>query len=374
MRDIITHVGMDVHKKEIVVAMLLPYEKEAVVWELNNEIRAIRRLARKLKREARGKLLCCYEAGPCGYALQRQLKKEGINCVVVAPSLIPVKPGDRVKTDKRDARKLAHELRSGNLTEVHPPTEEQEGVRDLCRCREDANVDLQRSRHRLVKMLLRRGYIYREGSHWTKKHWTWLRSLRLERSAEQTVLEDYLLAVEQIQERLKTLEEKLSAEAEREPYREPVGWLRCYRGIDTITAMTIVAELHDFSRFHSPRALMAYLGMVPSEYTTGDKQKRGSITRTGNGHVRRILVEAAWHYLHSPRVSSVLSKRRAGQPAEVIALADKASQRLHRRFYRLAVVRGKLSTKVVMAIARELAGFIWATMHLQPAMKRKKPA
>jgi transposase len=374
VQNSITYVGMDVHKKAINVTMLLPGEKTPVEWELPNEPRAVHRLARKLKREASGEVQCCYEAGPCGYALQRQLKKEGIACVVVAPSLIPVKPGERLKTDKRDARKLAELFQAGLLTEVHPPTEAEEAVRDLCRCREDAKEDLQRCRHRLIKMLLRRGFIFSEGRHWTKGHRQWLRSIRFEHPADQAVLQDYLLAVEQIEERLKTLESALETQAETEPYRERVGWLRCFRGIDTITAMTILAELHDFTRFHSARGLMKYLGLVPSEHSSSDVERRGPITKTGNIHVRRVLVEASWHYRHPPRVSKALSKRRVGQPAAVISVAEKASQRLYRRFSRLAVRRGKSRNKAVTAVARELVGFIWAVMKAEPALKREKRA
>jgi len=366
MGNDITYIGMDVHKKTIMVSMLLPGSTEPIGWQVKNEARSVRRLAKKLKREAPGEVRCCYEAGPCGYVLQRQLKREGVGCIVIAPSLTPVKPGERIKTDRRDARKLAELYRAGMLTEVHPPTCEEEAVRDLCRCREDAKEDLQRCRHRLSKMLLRRGLVYRVGRAWTIGHRNWLRSIQLEHEAEQAVFDDYLLAVEQLEERVKALDVKIATVAEGETYRERVGWLRCFRGIDTLTAMMILAELHDFRRFPSPEKLMSYLGLVPSEHSSGDAERRGAITKAGNSHARRVLIEAAWHYRHRPGVSRVLRKRREGQPAWVIAIADKAQVRLHRRHWHLAIARGKVKNKVTVAVARELVGFIWAVLYVGP--------
>jgi transposase len=280
MTNGITCVGLDAHKESIQVAMLVPGEREPLEWQLANEPQAVRRLAKKLLREAPEEVVCCYEAGPCGYALQRQMLAVGVRCQVVAPSLIPVKPGERVKTDRRDARKLADLLRAGLLTEVHPPTVEEEAARDLCRCREDAKEDLLRSRHRLVKLLLRRGRMWVAGKRsWTKAHHEWLRGLRFERPADQAVFEDYLLGIEQIEERIARVDANLEALAQEEPYRDPVSWLRCFRGIDTVTAMTLVAELHDFRRFQSPRGLMAYLGLVPSEHSSGNSRRRGASPR-----------------------------------------------------------------------------------------------
>jgi len=366
-----TYVGLDVHKKDIVVALLLPHESEPTIWTIRNEPRAIRRLAKRLRREAQGEILCVYEAGPCGYVLQRQLRAEGIPTEIVAPSLIPVKPGERIKTDRRDAMKLAMAARAGTLTYIHPPTEAEEAVRDLCRCREDAVKDLTSARHRLSKMLLRRGFVYRKGSNWTGKHRQWLRSLRFEDRVTKAVFDDYLTSVEWLEERVRSLGAQLEEIAAADPYREPVGWLRCFRGIDTVTAMTIVAELHDFRRFEDPRKLMAYLGLVPSEHSSGERQRRGAITKAGNSHVRRVLVEASWHYRHRPAVGATLRKRREGQPAEIIAIADKAQRRLYRRFHRLVLANGKPTQKAVVAVARELAGFIWAALHQYPAQRQQ---
>jgi transposase len=360
MEDVITYVGIDAHKKELHVAMLMGTGGTPVQWSLENQPAAVARLVRKLEREAAGPVQCCDEAGPCGYALQRQMTRGRVQCQVIAPALIPRKPGERIKTDRRDARKLAELLRAGLLTEVRPPTPAEEAARDLVRARDDAREDVQRCRHRLGKLLLRRGLRY-AGRAWTAAHRAWVRSLTWEHATEAHVVEDYLLAIEQVEARLVTFDAQLAALAQTTPYQQPVGWLRCFRGIDTLTAITILAELHDFRRFASPRALMAYLGLVPGEHSSGERTRRGPITKTGNALVRRVLIEVAWHYQHRPGVGLALSRRREGQAGRVIAIADKAQQRLCRRFRRLAAAH-KPTPKVAVAIARELAGFLWAAL------------
>jgi transposase len=367
MRKAITFVGMDAHKVSITLAVLLPEQVKPVEWQVANEKAAVRRMVRKVQRlAAGGEVRFCYEAGPCGYALQRWIREAGAECVVVAPSLIPRKPGDRIKTDRRDARKLAELFRAGLLTEVHSPTPEDEAVRDLCRAREDAHEDLVRCRHRLSKMLLRRGWAWTGGKKaWGRGHRLWLRSLRLEHSADQVVLEDYLQAIEQLEQRLRGLEQHIETASQMPAYVEAVGALRCFRGIDTLTAMGLVAELHDFMRFDSPRGLMAFLGLVPSEFSSADSQRRGHITKAGNRHARRLLIEAAWHYRHRPNPLG-LKHRRQGQPLAVVSLADKAMYRLNRRFNRM-LASGKPASKTVVAVARELAGFIWAALHRNAA-------
>jgi transposase len=302
-----------------------------------------------------------------GYILQRRLHAEGVMCVVVAPSLIPVQPGKRVKTDRKDARKLASLLRAGLLTEVHPPSEEQEALRDLCRCREAVQQDLLRTRHRTSKFLLRRHIVYKETKHhWGSRHMAWLRQIRFEGDeASQAVFDSYMLALEQLDERLLQLENKMAEFGSQEPYREPVAWLRCFRGIDTVTAVSLVAELHDFRRFTSPRQLMSYLGLVPRESSSGERERRGPITKAGNGHVRRLLIEAAWHNRNRPAIGLPLKQRRQGQPARVIVIADRAQQRLHRRYTRMTF-KGKPSQVVVVAMARELVGYIWSVLSGQP--------
>jgi transposase len=231
---------MDVHKKQIAVALLRPGSSEPVEWKIANEPRAVRRLARRIEREAQGEVICVYEAGPCGYTLQRQVQSYGIRVQVVAPSLIPRKPGERIKTDRRDARKLAYLSQADLLTEVRPPSREEEAVRDLCRCREAAKQDLTRARHRLSKLLLRQGRLYRAGRNWTQAHRRWLRGLSFEHTAARIVFDDYLLGIEQLEERIRALETELEAISQQEPYQQPVGWLRCFRGIDTVSALTIV--------------------------------------------------------------------------------------------------------------------------------------
>jgi len=361
----ITTIGLDAHQETIYAAVLLPGRQEAVVESFGNTSEGTRRFVRRLKKRAPGPIESCYEAGPLGYGLQRDLIALGVDCVVIAPSLIPRKPGDRIKTDRRDARKLADLLQAGLLTEVHAPTPEQEAIRDLCRAREAAKADQKRLRHRLSKFLLRRSIRWTRGRRaWTRAHQQWLRGLHLEHPADQAILDDHLLALEQIEGRLTALDEQIGVFAVQEPYAEPVGWLRCFRGIDTLTALSIVAELHDCRRFPSPRALMGYLGMVPSEHSSGGKEQRGALTKAGNGRVRRLLIEAAWHYRHRPAVGRRLQKRRAGQPAQVIAVADRAQQRLHRRYRRL-LERGKPHNKVVTAVGRELVGFVWAALQIQ---------
>lgn len=363
MENITTYVGIDAHKKDLFIAMLIGTQPTPVTWQLANEPKAVRRLVRKLEREAPGPVRVCYEAGPCGYALQRQMTTGRVSCQVIAPALVPRKPGERIKTNRRDARKLAELLRAGLLTEVRPPTPEEEAVRDLCRARDDAREDLQRCRHRLGKLLLRRGLHY-SGRNWTRAHRGWIDRIAWAQPAERVVVDDYLLAIDHTEARLLELDARLSEIAQTEPYRQPVAWLRCFRGIDTLTAILILAELHDFRRFHSPRALMAYLGLVPGEDSSGEKHRRGRITRTGNALVRRLLVETAWHYQHRPGIGVALARRRKGQPGRVIAIADKAQQRLCRRFRTLAAAH-KPAPKIAVAIARELAGFVWAA--LQPA-------
>jgi len=361
MEEGTTYVGLDAHQESTNGAIILT-SGEVVEDRFATTPDGIRRWARRLKRRCQGRILCCYEAGPLGYALQRTLVSLGMECIVIAPSLIPSKPGDRIKTDRRDALKLAELLAAGLLTEVHVPTPEQEAIRDLCRARESVKGDQKRIQHRLSKFLLRRAIRWTHGRKmWTSAHRQWLRGLRLAHTADQDILDDHLLALEQNAGRLAALDEKLTHWSTEEPYAEPVAWLRCFRGIDTLTALSVAAEIHDWRRFPSPRALMSYLGLVPSESSSGGKFHRGGLTKAGNSRVRRLLIEAAWHYRHRPSVGYRLAKRRAGQPAAIIAIADRAQQRLHSRYARMSA-RGKRHNLVVAAVGRELVGFLWAAM------------
>lgn len=365
MEGSITWVGIDAHKKTLAVAILSPGRREPEELTIENDERAIRKLVRRLERDSGGReVRACYEAGTCGYTLQRRIEAAGgVVCEVVAPSLIPRKPGDHIKTDRRDARKLAELYRAGVLTTVAPPTLEQEALRDLCRCREDVRADLGRCRHRLVKMLVRRGYVFTGTSRlWSEAHRSWLKSLALENDIDRIVIAEYMLAVDQAERRLRTMDAEIEKAAQLPLYREHVSWLRCFRGIDTTIAMIFVAELHGIERFGSPRDLAAYLGLVPRVHASGDSARRGGITKTGNGHIRRALIQAAWHYRHRPSIGTKLRTRRVGQPPRVIAIADEAQRRLSGRFHRL-VARGKHANKVVVAVVRELVGFLWAALH-----------
>jgi transposase len=353
------YVGLDVHKETIAVAVADGSEAEPrFLGAIRNEPTTVLKLIRKLGPVER--LSCCYEAGACGYGLQRQLARWGVGCVVVAPSLVPTKPGDKVKTDRRDAVKLARLLRSGDLTPVWVPDEAHEALRDLTRAREAAKQDLLRVRHRLSKLLLRLEIAPPVGvRRWSRKHRAWLGGLRLKQPLQQLVLEDALLAVDQVAERLERLTARLQPAALASPHAPLLAALQCLRGVGLITAVTLVAELGDLTRFQRPRRLMSYTGVVAREASSGGRQRRGSITKTGNAHVRSVLIEAAWHYRHPPRVGQVLKRRQKGQPKEITAIADKAQTRLHRRYYRL-LARGKLPHKAVVAVGRELLGFVWA--------------
>ncbi len=264
-----------------------------------------------------------------------------------------------VLADRRDAVKLARLHRSGELTAIRVPDTEQEGVRDLVRAREDVRKDLVAAKHRLSKFLLRHGRIFSETAHWSQKHWTWIRAQVFDTPAELTTFEHYILMVEHLEERRLALEKEIHCIAQTEPYRAPVARLACLRGISIFGAMVLLAELLDLKRFDSPRQLMAFVGLVPSEYSSGGTRSQGGITKTGNSHVRRILIEASWSYRHRPALGPRARQALAGQPPQVAAVAKKAQQRLHGRYTRL-VSRGKKSQVAVTAIARELCGFIWA--------------
>jgi transposase len=301
-------VGLDVHKESISVGVLEGTRSEGrPVVTIANEPMQIRRLFSRLAKE--GEVRACYEAGSCGYEVYRQLAAMGIACDVVAPGLIPVRVGDRVKTDRRDAEKLGRLLRAGELTSIRVPTGAEEALRDLMRCREDAREDLLRHRHQVLKFLLRHGRVFRDTHHWTQAHWVWMRGQRFDQPLAQTVFTEYLSTLEKTLARIATLDQLISQQAQNEPYAAMVGRLRCLRGIDTLSAMVLIAEICDFTRFEHPRELMAYLGLVPSERSSGSKQRRGGITKTGNSHARRIFVEAAWHYRHRPARSIKMKAR-----------------------------------------------------------------
>lgn len=370
MEGSITWVGIDAHKKTLVVAVL-GSDGRPEQFSVPNTAAEIAKFGRRLaRRQGVTEVRACYEAGTCGYTLQRRLRAVGVACEVIAPSLIPRKPGERIKTDRRDAIKLAELYRAGVLTTVSPPTPEQEAVRDLCRCREDIREDLARCRHRLVKMLVRRGMVFNSTSRlWSEAHRRWLQSLEFESEVDRAVIAEYRLAIDQAERRLKAMDKQIEQAAQLPVYRDHVAWLRCFRGIDTTVAMIFVSEVHGVDRFESPRALAAYLGLVPTLYASGESSHRGKITKTGNGNVRRALVQASWQYRHLASVGPKLRARREGQPEGVLTIADEANRRLTGRYRRLTA-RGKTPNKVVIAIARELVGFLWAALRHQSIAAR----
>jgi len=299
-----------------------------------------------------------------GVRLQRYLVERGIECLVVAPGLVPQKPGDRVKTDSRDARKLARLLAGGLLEPIYVPSPELEAARDLVRAREDARLDRMRDRHRLSKFCLRHGRRLPTSS-WTVVRRKWLSEQRFEFPAQQQTFDTYLHTVDLVDARIEQLERAIRETAEQQPWRELVARLRCLRSLDTLTALALVSEIGDFSRFRSAAEFMAFVGLVPSEHSSGEKRRQGSITKVGNSHVRRLLVEAAWHARRRPKVGYELARRQRGQDAIVVEQSWRCQQRLYDRWQRMAG-RGKPQQKIVVACARELAGFVWAIATEQP--------
>src|SRR5262245_58811413 len=326
-----------VRADELLEERTLPYDEEAV--------------ARLLRRWS--SVRCCYEAGPTGFGLYRHLVARGIDCAVVAPGLVPTRPGDRVKTDPRDARQLARLLAGGLLEPIHVPSPELEAARDLVRAREDARLDRMRDRQRLSKFCLRHGRLL-PTSAWTVVRRKWLGEQLFEHPAEQITFDSYLHAVDLIDARVEQLEQAIRTAAAQGPWSELVARLRCLRGVDTLTAFALVAEIGDFSRFKSAEQFMAFVGLVPSERSSGEKRHQGAITKVGNAHVRRLLVEAAWHARRRPTVGYELHRRQRGQDALVLERAWRCQQRLYHRWSRMSA-RGKLPQKTVVACARELA-------------------
>jgi len=360
MAESTTIVAFDQHAATTVAAVLLPGHRTPALHPMTSELAELRSWIRRLRRH--GAVRCCYEAGPCGFELQRALQADGVPCDVIAPALIPRRPGDRIKTDRRDAGQLAVLYRAGALTAIHIPTEQEEAARDLLRCREDIRADLLRARHRLSKFLLRHGRRFTGTKKaWSRRHDTWLRAQTWPIPALDQTHRAYLRAVDEAVARLRAVEVDLQALLTLEPLRARVARLRCFRGIDDLTALTIAAELGDPRRFPSAPSTMAFVGRVPSEHSSGTKRARGAITKTGNAHLRRVLVEAAWHYRHHPFVGDALRRRQQGATDAVTACAWAAQQRLHRR-YRVLAGRGKPKQHVVTAVARELTGFVWAAL------------
>ena len=353
-------VGLDVHATKIVAAVLDAETGELQCFRMSGESAGAAAFCAGLP----GPVRAAYEAGPTGYGLARELARRGVGCVVAAPSKIPRASGDRVKTDRRDAELLARLLLAGKLHPVRVPGDEEEALRDLVRAREAVRVDLMRCRHRLSKLLLRHGIRFDEGPAWTQRHRDWLAQVALKWPAAQATLLDCQGAIEALEHRRGALEREIVGLLPDCPWRVQVGRLRCLRGVDTLTAVGLCSEVGDFERFARAEQLMSYLGLVPSESTTGQQRRQGQITKTGSGHARRLLIEAAWHYRKHPRIGKTLTERQHGQPPEAIAVAWSAQRRLYRTWTRLEQ-RAKRRTIIAVAAARELAGFCWAITQIE---------
>jgi transposase len=353
-------VGLDVHAETITAAVAEGRGKVAALGTIPNRPEAVRRLLKKLGKPS--ELRVCYEAGPTGYALYWQLAAMGISCEVIAPSLAPAKPGDRVKTDRRDAERLASSYQAGVLTAVWVPDPKHEALRDLVRAREAAKEDVKRAKHRLGKYLLRYGQRPESGARsWTAVWWQWVRNLELPHAEQNTTLLELILEVDHQTQRVERLDGAIdrAVAAAPEHLRAIVSALQALRGVAQETAVTLAVEIGSFSRFERATQAMGYTGLVASEYTSGTKRKQGAITKTGNSHLRRALVEAAWHYRHRPRLNQRQKQLQSDVSPKVAAIAWKAQERLHRRYWALSH-KSKPSPKVVAALARELVGFIWA--------------
>lgn len=354
------YVGMDVHAATIAVAVVEGRGVARALGTIENRPEAVRRLIKKLGEPS--SLRVCYEAGPTGYVLYWQLTKLGVHCEVVAPSLVPVKPGDRIKTDRRDAERLACGYRSGDLTTVWVPSAEHEALRDLVRAREAGKKDELRAKHRLSKYLLRYGQYAPEGCRaWTLTYWRWVRMVKFEHPAQNATLLDYIAEVEHQAHRIDRLEKAIDEAIERAPaqMRAVIDALQSLRGVAKVTAVTLAVEVGTFRRFSRATQLMSYTGMVPSEHSSGTRRYRGAITKTGNSHLRRVLIEAAWHYRHRPCLSNRQRALQMDLEPKVLEIAWNAQLRLNRRYLRLTA-KTKPAGKVITAVARELVGFIWA--------------
>ena len=359
MQSTVRYVGLDVHKDSIVMAVAESGTQPAEIYAtLAHDPPAV--LSRLRKLGPLPSLMACYEAGPTGYELYRFLNAAGVQCHVVAPSMVPTQNGNRVKTDRRDARRLSHFLRSGDLTAIRVPDEDTEAVRDLTRSRDDAKRAERTARHQLSKFLLRRGCRFEGKSHWTQTHWTWIKRQTFPHEAANRVLTDYIRTAERATQRVELLTLDISLLVEGWALAPLVKNLQAFRGVQLVTAAGLAAEIGDFHRFATAGQFMAFVGLVPSEHSSGAKRRQGGITKSGNRHVRRLLIEAGWHYYRTPlRVSAELRARRKGIPQAVIDIADKALQRLGTKSY--GMKQGtKPANKIVTALARELAGFLWA--------------
>ena len=361
-------VGMDVHQNSISIALADDGPEGAVrlYGTIRNFRGAIDKVVRKLVSTG-AELHFVYEAGPCGFALYRHLTGNGFSCIVAAPSMIPRKSGVRIKNDTRDAIALARLLRAGELTPIYVPDTEDEAMRDLTRARNDARIAARKAKQRLHSFLLRNECVYPGKTKWIKTHLIWLAQLTMKHPAQQVALQEYIEAVNECTERITRLDEQILKAVDEWRWAPTVKALQALRGVSLLTAVNMVAEIGDFNRFHNPKELMAYLGLVPSEHSSGARIRRGGITKTGNSHARRICVESAWSYRYQARVTQYLRTRHEGLPKDILQIAWKAQLRLCTRYRRLRA-RGKATQVVVVAIARELVAFMWDIARRIPAV------
>lgn len=362
----IAYVGMDVDKDKIAMSVFCDRESEPTIESIiANEPAKVESFFRSQGSIART-LLACYEAGSCGFELQRQLTDIGVACQVVAPSSIPRARGDRIKTDRRDARKLSKALRNGDLHGVYVPSRHDEQVRDYLRLFEDVKSDLKKCKQRLLHFVLRHGYRWDEGDKWSERHRRWLRSLQFESPLAAETRNEYLCQIADLEEKRARIAAEIEQIGMQERYAQRVRTLKAFKGIETLTALSLIVEVGDFRRFAHAKQFMSFLGLVPSEHSSGSKRRVGSITKAGNSHLRWLLVESAWHYRSYRPTSKRLMHRRAGLPAELVSYANRAGRRLNKKFLRL-IFKGKPSQVAATAVARELCGFIWGAMTISDA-------
>jgi transposase len=354
------YVGLDVHKDSIQMAVLDSRKKEPIAAKglSNRASRIVKELAGC---QAKGKVQIAYEAGCLGYTLYRELTGFGFDCRVIPPNTVFHGGEGVVKTDSRDAVDIAWMLRRNEGESIAIPEKEDEAVRDVIRCRGDLMENLKGMKQRLLKFLLRKGVNYETDRYWTGKHYQWLVGLKFEDGMEQLTLEEYREEIRRLEEKIGRLDKKIEEAAKCERYAERVRKLRAFRGIDYLTALSLVCEVGDYHRFPTAEAFMSYLGLVPRAYSSGKKRKQGGITKSGNGHLRKLLTESSWHYARPNKVSKRLEQRREGTDEQTIRYADKAMKRLHEKYTRM-VFKGKLKQTAIIAVARELAGFIWGVM------------
>jgi len=372
MNKTVHYIGLDVHKETIAVSIAPAHSTEVRRYGIiNGSLDAVDKLVKKLASPGI-ELRLVYEAGPCGFVICRHLRSKGLACDLVAPSLVPKKASDKVKTDRRDADQLARLHRAGELTPIHVPDQEDEAVRDLIRARHAAMDDQRKARHRLKGFLLRLGFRYTGKSSWNDAHKRYLSGLVMPQPPQQIAFQEYIHAIDDAGERLDRLTQAVLNALPGWKWEPVVRALMCLRGVQELTAMTLVAEVGNFSRFEDPHSLMHFLGLTPSEHSSGGSRTQGGITKCGNAHCRRVLNEAAWQYRLHPKVSEAMQKRQQGQSKEVRRIAWKAQQRLNKRFKQLAAK--KKSVVAATAVARELAGFVWAiACQIKPAAKAPAP-